>query len=1120
MRLTWNRMIALAALAAAGLMAGCSADSPGPTGIKPSGGGGNSTLQLTLTPSTTTPVQGNCVLVTANATQNGAPVPNGTSILLSASFGSFAQNGLQTISLVSQNGIVQTALCSDNVGPAAVNGVVTIGSNSAHASTGVVFQPNGFNKLFISVCANPHTGSVSGGDTITITGGGFGTDLTKVHVLFRSGAVVHQGIVTGLTDNQITVTTPAFPELANLPATPVEVDVVVNGQTLASPGCFTYTTAGQPIITAILPSSGTKVGGTRVTITGSGFAAPLQVFFGGTLEAQVVSVTPTQIIALTPPANGEGPAQSFPENVDVTVKEGNCSGNSCTSGPVTFTYTVGLSIFGFTPDHGDSTTTVTITGEGFVAPLIVSFGGTQGSVLSVSGTQILAKPAAGCGSSGPITVTLLATGESVSSSTNFTQGGPTVTAGPSPNTGLANVTTTVTVQGTNLFSPGTPTSVQVVNVSGGSATIASVSQIGSTQTVAVNLTPTCTGSSMTFALQNTVTGCTTSALSFAVTNSTAVTGQTPTTPLPIGVPTSATITGTGLFPPGNFSGAVISGVSGGTVTITGGTDNGTSQTLNLSITPNGNSCTSSSFVSFSVVNSQTHCSSGQVSFAAAGTGITASAPSPASGPTNVATSVTVTGTGLFPSGNSTAVQVVNVTGGTVTITGASEASGQQTVTLSITPSASGCNSQTVTFALRNTVGGCTSQTLTFTGTGGAPAVTSGPTPSSGPSGSTTAVTVSGTNFFPTGNPGAVSITNISGGTVSVTGTSENSGTQTLNLNITPTSACGAAAVTFTIHNSVTGCTSGTVSFNSTGGSPTVTSGPSPSSGPSGTTTAVTVSGTNLFPTGNPGAAQVVNVSGSGTVVIAGSTDGPTQTLTLNITPTGCAAGTISFQIKNSATGCTSSTLSFNSTGGGLVIESGPTPSSGPATSTTTGVTITGTGFFPAGNPAAATLVGVGGGSAAITSATQAGDGTQTLTISFTPSGCGVTSMPFQIQNSVTTCTSGQLSFIVTGTPAVTTGPTPSCAPNAGGDVVVKGNSFFPIGNPAQVGLTGVANGTATITGAVDLGGGQQELRIHIVPSGANPVTFTIQNLQTGCSSQALSVLVDNTPGDCPAASFP
>ncbi len=514
MRLTLNRIVALAAIAAAGLMAGCSADSPGPTSTPNPGGPGSNGLTIDLKANPPSPIQGNCSLVTVMVKQNNVPVPAGTPVNLSTTFGTFGQNGLQTISLeTTDGGIAATTICSNNVGPATVTGRVTIGTHTQTNSTVVNFQSNGEpTGPFISVCATPHTGPTTGGTPITISGGGFGTTAANVRVFFRSGGVVHQGIITAVTDSQISVTTPAFPELNGLPATPVEVDVVLNGQTLTSPSCFTYTASSEPVVTAILPSSGTKIGGTRVTIVGSGFSAPVQVFFGGTLEAQVVSVSPDQIIAITPPANAQGPDTAFPQNVDVTVKEVNCAGSTCTGGPVTYTYTVGMSIFAFTPDHGDSSTVVTITGQGFVAPLIVTFGGVQGTVISVTGTQILAKPPAGSGGctsgSASIAVTLLSDGETATAPGAFITVGPTISGAASPTGGPGGVPTpNVTVRGTGFFPNGNTGALSVTAT--GHTVVSNVmpSETNGTDTVTMTITPDICLSSTTVTLTNTITGC-------------------------------------------------------------------------------------------------------------------------------------------------------------------------------------------------------------------------------------------------------------------------------------------------------------------------------------------------------------------------------------------------------------------------------------------------------------------------------------------------------------------------------------------------------------------------------------------------------------------------------------
>lgn len=516
MRLTLNRIVALAAIAAAGLMAGCSADSPGPTGVKPPGGSGG----LTLTFSTIQSVSaGNCTLVTATARQNGTLVPNGTSVVLSTNFGNFGQNGLQTISLLSENGSVTTTLCSNSVGTATIQGTVTIGTQTGRGSASATFTTSGGATTFISTCASPHSGPVTGGTQIKITGGGFGADGTTVPVLFVSSTgVSHQstGTVSG-GGTVITVNTPAFPELSTLASAPVEVDVLVNGVELRSPDCFTFTNPSTtpPVVTAILPTSGSKLGGTQVTILGNNFGTQVQVLFavgGNSIQAQIVSATPSQIIAITPPASAfGGGVQSFPAVAQVTVKNVDCvtsGGGACVSGPIDYTYTVGLVIFGFTPDHGDSSTTVTITGQGFVAPLIVTFGGVQGTVLSVTGTQVLAKPPAGCPSSGgTIAVTLLSDGETASAPGTFDVAVPKITSGPSPSSGPGGSATSVTVTGTDLFKTGTnPTSSVAVSASGGSVTVISGSEVNGQQTLTLSVTPNhC--SDVTFVLINTTTGC-------------------------------------------------------------------------------------------------------------------------------------------------------------------------------------------------------------------------------------------------------------------------------------------------------------------------------------------------------------------------------------------------------------------------------------------------------------------------------------------------------------------------------------------------------------------------------------------------------------------------------------
>jgi len=169
---------------------------------------------------------------------------------------------------------------------------------------------------------------------------------------------------------------------------------------------FTYSLGGggggQPAVFAVNPASGTNDGGTRVTITGTGFQAPVQVLFGiGTsassfngVEATVVSVTPTQIVVLTPAARGFG--QNLTNQVvDVLVK--NVNNGFSGVGSQQFKYGTKVQITAMGPGGGSylGGTRVTIDGSGFEGPVAVSFTFSSPNVsvaqqvLSVSGSQIV-----------------------------------------------------------------------------------------------------------------------------------------------------------------------------------------------------------------------------------------------------------------------------------------------------------------------------------------------------------------------------------------------------------------------------------------------------------------------------------------------------------------------------------------------------------------------------------------------------------------------------------------------------------------------------------------------------------------------------------------------------------
>ncbi len=90
----------------------------------------------------------------------------------------------------------------------------------------------------------------------------------------------------------------------------------------------TVALGGPPAVTGVSPASGSQLGGTPVTITGSGFAAGATVDFGTAAATGVTVQSPTSITAVSPPGSG---------TVDVTVTT--AKGTSPTGSADRFTYT-------------------------------------------------------------------------------------------------------------------------------------------------------------------------------------------------------------------------------------------------------------------------------------------------------------------------------------------------------------------------------------------------------------------------------------------------------------------------------------------------------------------------------------------------------------------------------------------------------------------------------------------------------------------------------------------------------------------------------------------------------------------------------------------------------------
>jgi hypothetical protein len=163
---------------------------------------------------------------------------------------------------------------------------------------------------------SPPTGSVAGGEKVTITGSGFEAGGKPVVARIQVGsASLAAGVFKVTSPTSITATLPpakdTLPPDATAPqdgAGPATVIVIVNGGAASAPGpdaVFQYvdTSAGGavPSLTGMSPSGGLETNPAAVTILGSGFAGATKVTFGGVAAPGLTVLGPNEV-SVTPPA--------------------------------------------------------------------------------------------------------------------------------------------------------------------------------------------------------------------------------------------------------------------------------------------------------------------------------------------------------------------------------------------------------------------------------------------------------------------------------------------------------------------------------------------------------------------------------------------------------------------------------------------------------------------------------------------------------------------------------------------------------------------------------------------------------------------------------------------------
>jgi hypothetical protein len=305
---------------------------------------------------------------------------------------------------------------------------------------------------------SPTSGPATGGTTVIITGVNF-TGATKV--TFASVAAP-----------SFTVTAPSSITAVSPPGAVGARNVQVTTAGGTSPGVagdlFTYTTS-RPTITGISPASGPTTGGTKVTITGTGFTGVTQVTFAGVAATSFTVVSATKLTAVSP-AGAAGARV-----IQVTTPSGTSPGSSADL----FTYIPPRpTVTAVSPTSGPTTggTKVTVTGTSFTGATEVTFAGVAATSFTVvSATKLTAVSPAGAAGARNIQVTTPSgTSPGVAGDLfTYTASRPAITA-VSPASGPKSGGTSVILTGTGFTGA---TEVTFAGVAAPSFTVVSATEI-------------------------------------------------------------------------------------------------------------------------------------------------------------------------------------------------------------------------------------------------------------------------------------------------------------------------------------------------------------------------------------------------------------------------------------------------------------------------------------------------------------------------------------------------------------------------------------------------------------------------------------------------------------------
>lgn len=369
-------------------------------------------------------------------TVNGPAVTLSTGVTVTGLVGGTLTGSVSRVETVSANAATASAVLATFVLTGTVGGqpVVIPAGNATLAQATCERPASAAAPTAASIV--PNAGPQSGGQTVTITGTNFIDGGTTV--AFDGAPATNVVVAPG--GASLTAVTPPG-------AVGPAVAVVTTAGGDAPPLDYTYLADGSAAnVTSLSPDVGPTIGGTLVTITGSGFTGATAVTFdGGPGTDFTVDPSGTTITVVTP-AHTAGPVPVtlvFPAG---TAPAGN------------FTY-VAPAVASVTPNQGPTTggTTVTITGTGFTGATGVTFDGQPGTglVVNPSGTSLTVTTPPG--SVGPADVVVEVPGQNATDPGGFTYVAAAPTIGSlDPGQGPVGGGTTVTITGSG-FVPGQTT---------------------------------------------------------------------------------------------------------------------------------------------------------------------------------------------------------------------------------------------------------------------------------------------------------------------------------------------------------------------------------------------------------------------------------------------------------------------------------------------------------------------------------------------------------------------------------------------------------------------------------------------------------------------------------------